>query len=366
MNFLKQIFKASKHEKNIRNYADFWKWFLDNEKSFFEVVKEGKHFEKKFFNKLAPKLDELREGIYFLSGMFDKNTAELVLTPEGMIKNFAIVEELVASAPEIKGWMFTALKQETNIENIEINMAGFNFSGKNISFYSNINKKYPDEIDITIVHSDYSEANKSEIINGTYIFLDNFLGELKTVSVIDNIDFVEIKDVKNELIPIEKLKDFLIWREKEFVEKYDGLRYNIEEDSYTMFEAKQENGNAIIAVVNTELLNWDSKASHPWIATISMKFEGSKTNGMPDNDDFQLMSQIEDDIIENLKDSDGYLNLGRETSNGERIIFIACKEFRKPTIFIPELIQKYSAKIEISFDIYKDKYWQSMSQYSKI
>jgi Family of unknown function (DUF695) len=96
-----------------------------------------------------------------------------------------------------------------------------------------------------------------------------------------------------------------------------------------------------------------------------IKFDGSQTNGMPDDDAFQLLNQIEDELLENLKDSEGYLNLGRETSNGERDIFIACKEFRKPTIIIPELINKYASKIEISFEIYKDKYWKSMSRYTK-
>ena len=37
-----------------------------------------------------------------------------------------------------------------------------------------------------------------------------------------------------ELIPISKLKDFLTWREKEFIEKYEGTRHNTENDSYAL------------------------------------------------------------------------------------------------------------------------------------
>ena len=37
--------------------------------------------------------------------------------------------------------------------------------------------------------------------------------------------------IKKELIPIEKLKDFLIWRQKEFIEKYEGTRRNTIDDN---------------------------------------------------------------------------------------------------------------------------------------
>lgn len=364
MGFFNKLLKRNK-EKSIENYSDFWDWFVTKEKDFYEVVKEAKHFEKKFFDILSPKLDELREGIFFLSGMLDENTAELILTPEGRIKNISIVEELVAAAPEIKGWKFTALKPEWSNDGMSINMDGYSFSLENISFYSNEDKYYPDEIDITIVHNDYNEENKNIVGNGTYIFLDNFLGELNSISIIDNLSFIEPKNAEKELVPIEKLKDFLIWREKEFIEKYEGLRHNTENDNYTMYESELENGDMIFAVINADLLNWDSTASHPWMVCLTIKFDGSKSNGMPDDKTFEILNEIEDNLTENLKDIDGYLNLGRETSNGEREIFIACKEFRKPTIYIPELINKYKSKIEINYEIYKDKYWKTLSRYTK-
>jgi hypothetical protein len=34
--------------------------------------------------------------------------------------------------------------------------------------------EYPDEIDITIVHKDFNEENKTTITSGTFIFLDNY------------------------------------------------------------------------------------------------------------------------------------------------------------------------------------------------
>ena len=91
MSFLKNLLK-SKNEP-IKTYQEFWDWFKKNERNFYHVVKKVRgDIEHMFFSKLRPKLNELKEGINFLTGMFDKETAELVLTPDGIIKNIFFVE----------------------------------------------------------------------------------------------------------------------------------------------------------------------------------------------------------------------------------------------------------------------------------
>ena len=52
-----------------------------------------------------------------------------------------------------------------------------------------------------------------------FIFLDNFLGELNFVTTIDHVSVIGKKDAEKELVPIGKLKDFLMWREKEFLSR---------------------------------------------------------------------------------------------------------------------------------------------------
>jgi hypothetical protein len=121
----------------------------------------------------------------------------------------------------------------------------------------------------------------------------------------------------------------------------------------------------LIAVVNAELLNWDRKASHPWISALKIKYDGSKNNGMPNNNDYKKLTDIEEEIMQELKDSDGYLNIGRETANGEREIYFACKDFRKPSKVLFKIQQNYSNIFEIEYDIYKDKYWQCFDRFKQ-
>lgn len=366
MSFLKNLFKKKEEPVVMDGYQGFWAWFEKNEQAFFQAVKGGrKSIEEFFFAALTPKLDELKDELFFVTGMFNDTTAELVFTAEGRAKNIVFVEELVNAAPVLPNWKFTALKPAIPIEHVNISMNGLEFTADNIFFYANELPAYPDEIDITIVHQDMTADNKGEIPGGVYIFLDNYLGELDFLENIDHLDFATKEEAKEALIPIGKLKDFLIWRKKEFIEKYAGARHQTQDDNYSVMEGQMQNGNKLLAVINTDLLNWDSKASHPWMAILIIKYKSDEnSNGFPDAADYDELNAIEDNLMKQLSDIDGYLNIGRQTANSEREIYFACKDFRKPAKLFYELQQQYKGRFEIGIDIFKDKYWQSVERFN--
>lgn len=363
MSFLKNI--LGRKEVKIESSSDFWNWFLKQEKEFFKIVQNGENIHKGFFDKLAPKLEEIHSGIYFLTGMSDDQTAELILTPDGVLRNIYVIEELVEAAPKINGWKFTALKPACDIKDVGITYENFKFNKDNLKFYPNIHKSYPDEIDLTIVYDDYIEEKKAAVTNGVHIFLDNYLGEMHSVTLIDNLKAIGNSDVSEELIPIEKLSDYLIWREKEFVEKYEGIRHNTDNDGYTNFEGKRKDGGIVLALINTTLLKWDKKASHPWVFILAIEFEDCDNGGLPDGKTNNRLEEIEEEIIEYLPDYNGYLNIGRETANNKRELFFACKDFRNPSKTADDLIKKYNEEFKINYELYKDKYWQSFKHFEQ-
>ncbi len=187
------------------------------------------------------------------------------------------------------------------------------------------------------------------------------LGELNSVTVIDSMQIIGKDQAEKELIPIEKLKDYLIWRQKEFIEKYEGTRYNTENDSYNSLEATLNNGKPLLAIVNSALLDWDRKASHPWILTIDIKYKGNE-NSMPDKETYELMNIFEDKLMLELKDSEGYLNIGRQTADSSREIYFACKDFRLPSKILTKFQSDFKTSLNVDYDIYKDKYWQSFNR----
>ncbi len=362
MSILKNFF--AKKEKPIHTIEEFWQWFQENEQTFFNVVKKRDAIEEDFFDRLSPKLKELKEGIFFLSGMLNDHTAELIFTPDGIIRNVAFVEDLVQGAPVLANWKFTALKPAVDINQFNIRMNNYEFSKEKISFYAIEHPNYPDEVDLVFVYADFAENDRAAITNGIYIFLDNFLGELNAITSIDNLTVVGPNEAEGTLIPIVKLKDYLVWREKEFIEKYEGTRYNTASDSYVGLEATLENGMPLIALINRTILDWDAKASHPWIIRVEIAYQASQ-NGFPDENTYQLLNQFEDELIEILPDDQGYLNLGRETVDGNRDIFFACKDFRKAARVLEQMKMVYKQAFHVGYAIYKDKYWQSFERYKR-
>jgi len=51
MGFLNNVF--GKKDKPIESNRDFWNWFQENEKDFFNAVKEQSNIEKDFFDRLT-------------------------------------------------------------------------------------------------------------------------------------------------------------------------------------------------------------------------------------------------------------------------------------------------------------------------
>lgn len=346
-------------------YATFWDWFTQHERIYFQAVQQGTHIQEAFFDDLSPALDAVKEGLYFQAGMADAHTAELVISAEGAIENIVFAEELVAAAPALTGWKFTALKEAAaDIEQIVIHMAGYTFSASNIHFYPDDEAAYPDEIAITVTHANLTEENHATIENGALIFLDSYLGELAFATLVDQVTIVRESEAQQPLVPITKLRDFVTWRQKEFVEKYSGIRHETENDTYASFTAELESGNQLLAIMNTDLLEWDAKASHPWVLVVTIPYDGTQTNGLPNADTYQLLNQLEDELIAVLPDHDGYLNVGRQTADGSREIYFACRYFRKPSKVLYQLQRNYSETLTIEYALYKDKYWRTFERFS--
>jgi len=164
-----------------------------------------------------------------------------------------------------------------------------------------------------------------------------------------------------------KLNEFLHWKEKEFVEKYEGTRHDTADDEYASLEGEDEEGLPSIAVVDTDLLNWDAKASHPWMAVVTVDYSRTKEtgeNGMPGEAQFEALNHLQENLDRQLTDVSGYLNLGRETYKGETKIYYACREFRRVSKLIDQQIRAdRKGGIVCSYEIYKDKYWRTMSKF---
>lgn len=361
--------KKSKEEAPARTQdqpgdplAAFWEWFRLKEKGLADVVRRNGDIQAEVFVPIGQQLTRYRDGIFLLVGMHG-DAVDLIFTAEGDVRNFVFVEQLVAAAPPLEGWMFQALKPSVPLEKFGVSMNGFTIDASNLFFYAEEDANLPDLIDIRVVYTELRAENREACIPGVFIFLENYLGELRFATDVDEVEVIGPGEAKEELIPITKLSDYLIWRQKEFVEKHEGHRRDMEDDSYSIMEATLPDGVRIMAVLNTDLLNWDAKASHPWMLVVTIKYDGSKFHGMPDEETLALLNEVMDVFEARLVAEEGYLSIVRQTGNDERLLYIACKDFRNSSLVATEIQAEYRGALDLSYRIFSDKYWLSVERF---
>jgi hypothetical protein len=358
MSLFSKIFK----KKEIQTYQDFWDWFLAHEKTFYDSIIAQKDIVDICVTPIMEKLQMLDKRFYCQVGKAGADKAELVITPEGDIKHFVFTEAFVQSAPNLPNWLFTHLKQPVS-EGVSIRMNGYVFNKETVSFYYDINPDYPDEIDIHLVHKDYNKEADKTIKTGCFVLLDTLLGEFNSTTLIDAITIEETNKSDKDLVSIAKLNDFIVWREKEFVEKYQLTLEDEETYDFTQYKFTLENDLVVIGMINTTFLDIEAKPSHPWMLVIEIDYISDNDRAMPDDETLELLNNFVDELAAELPTSKGYLNLGRETGNNNRTVYFACKEFNLASKITHTVMGKYADRLNITYDIYKDKYWMTMNKF---
>ncbi len=344
-------------------YKNFWNWFGLHQARFRQAIQAQQDIESAVFDPVSERLREIHPGILQLCGMHANGMTELVFTADGAVLPIPFIEELVSAAPSIEGWIFTALKPPMPSADFAIEMQGYRFSADNIHFYPNESAAEPDLIDITVVYDNYAAADHQLVANGCYIMLDNLLGELAFSTQVDNMQVTGPSAGQQELIPISKLHDYLLWREKEFVERYDGARYTSTGDEFSVMQAKTADEQTIVALLNRSLLGWEGHASHPWVLELRHTYDETDNGGMPDDDTEEAFDDFDEWLDAALPEHEGYLRLVRETGAGNRVLYILCRDFRQPAKVVHEAPARQEGGPEMEASIYKDKYWSSFDRF---
>ena len=365
MKFLQRLLGNSpKKQLKINSIEEFWNWFEDHQIRFHKILDTGNQIELSFINPVFNKLQDLNTDAYLLAGMKDSKTAEIVFTAEGSIKVFPFILELVAKAPNYDNWLFTALKPSLEIQDCEIRMGEVFFSSNNISFYPVVETDFPDEIAIKLLYTgDYDSEDQHKIENGCGIFVENWLGEVNVISQLDEIGFDHNGGAGKELVPIAKLKDYINWREKEFIDKYEDVFYDSENSSYGIAEWSLGD-TTFVGKYNEELISWHAKASHPWMFVVEVFFDPEKNNGFPTRELMEEIHVLEDKISAVFVDAEGELELAQITGKGERKMFYACKDYHDPIIKLSRVLS--SSSVSADFQVYRDKYWRSIGVFQNM
>jgi hypothetical protein len=362
MSFLKKLFKTNKiTSAKPKTITDFWQWFEEHADELKDAVIRQDDLQKEFIEPVFTNLERIAEGVFLLIGKEDDGTIDIIFTADGNIKNFPLVISFVEKAPTIPEWKFTAFKPKVDLGDKGIHIKNLSITRDTLQFYPTIDEQYPDEISIHLVYNgEVAPEDQNLVENASFIYVENLLGEINLATRIDQLIFDPAPASDLELVSIEKLEEYLNWREKEFVELYEGVVYQTEKATYSSLEWESE-GKDVMGTCNEELIKWNKKASHPWMVVIMVDFGTYQKSGLPTSDLLDEIHAFEDDLKEKLPDPEGYLQVGQTTGKGERTIYYACKEFSIPIQKLEELRKNYSFNYD--YEVFKDKYWKCMEMF---
>ena len=340
----------------------FWQWFVDNEYRFRALEKNDSDQALTFLEELIQQMQPYNPWLKALAGPYNTESYELIITADGDVALFCKVEELIAAAPAINNWVFTAHKPALGFEGISIDLYGLEFSAATTSFYPIIQENYPDEVSIVLTHSDYSVELDDHFQAGGMIYLENGLGEVNTATKIDHYETGPVPDAgaQIETIPISKLADYLNWREKEFIEKYESVPSETP-DTYHILEAEDSDGKLILITINNDCRYWEMKPAYSWLLQVNINFTGDK-GSFPSDQQMTELQQLEEEMIK-LLPGDKTIFAGNKTYDNCRNIYFYVSEYKATASILNQYVENKETGMEILFFIRRDKYWRTMEQY---
>jgi hypothetical protein len=345
----------------------FWQWFVHNEYRFRELEKNDSEQALSFLDELIQQMKPFNPWLKALAGPYSGNRYELIITADGDVALFCKVEELIAKAPVLEKWKFTAHKPALGFEGISIDLYEKKFSVDTTCFYPIVRDEYPDEVSIILTHVEYDPADDDQFQAGGMIYLENGLGEENTATKIDHYETgpVPAPDSGIEVIPISKLADYLNWREKEFVEKYESFHAQRPEESFTLLEAEDSDGKLMLVTVDAGFKDWPLRPAFPWLFQVDINYK-SDDSGLPANEQMQEIQDIEDQIVGLLTTGSTIYYIGHRTYDNVRNVFFYASEYKNNSTILHRFVETASVNYGILFFVRKDKYWQSMEIYYNV
>jgi hypothetical protein len=340
----------------------FWQWFVDNEHRFRGLEKNDSDQALSFLEELIAKMQPFNPYLKALAGPDNNGNYELIITSDGDIALFCKVEELVKAAPPVPNWVFTAHKPALGFEGISIDLYGLEFTTDTTSFYPIVQENYPDEVSIVITHTEYNAALDEHFQAGGMIYLENGLGEVNAATKIDHYETGPLPgaDQGIEVIPMSKLDEYLHWREKEFVEKYESVPAE-RPDTYHLLEAEDKDGKKMLLTVNMDCRYWDKKPAYSWLLQVNINYTGDE-NGFPSSAQLIELQTLEEEIF-TLLPGDRTILAGNKTYDNCKNIYFYVSEYKTTATLLNQYVESKETVYEILFFIRRDKYWRVMEQY---
>lgn len=188
--------------------SEFWKWFLKHQSK----IEAFKNANDPILDQLLEQLHKYNEHLFLeLSTNFEEK--ELVITAEGDSEQFESVRDLMAKAPKLKNWKFTAFRPPLGF-GFQTKYEGVEYDPEKLWFLPLENESNPSAVGIKIGIPSFDEKIHVHSKAAAWVILDTALGELVSAQEIQYMETGALPSdpEKEGYIELPELPKYLTWK----------------------------------------------------------------------------------------------------------------------------------------------------------
>jgi len=194
---------------NREAIQEFWSWFQSHRENFDELADPN----APFWDTTLSRLQRLHERLRFEVSHRGTEEREFIITVEGHVPAFPLVETIVAQAPQISGWRFIALKPPMGFD-FTTTYEGIRFEPLRMWFLPLTSSASVADLGLRIGIPNFNPAIERQTSNAIAVILDSGLGERAAALDIQYLEVSELPDNPESegYLELQQLPDFIEWR----------------------------------------------------------------------------------------------------------------------------------------------------------
>lgn len=182
-----------------RAISDFWHFVAKNQNMFLNSKRPSDQFIESVGNRLFAIHTDLG---------YEYGQSELCITANGQPDLIPIVQEIVEAAPKDLKFKVCAFRQPIDLTDVRFNIDGHTIPAKDVRFVAQKRKNGYHVILFSPGVRDHKpgfEATNEAIIGKLFILLDNAIGELNVMTMIEEIEFFPVSKAPKGHRPLTEL-----------------------------------------------------------------------------------------------------------------------------------------------------------------
>jgi len=151
---------------------EFWRWYQSRRAEFDALTGPA----APFWDVALGHMKLLDEHLWFELSTPDGGAREFIITAEGHVETFPLVDAIVALAPKITGWHFIALKPPMGFD-FTTTYEGIRFDPRGMWFLPLESSSRPHDLGLRVGVPNFTKDIERQASNAVAVILDTAMGE---------------------------------------------------------------------------------------------------------------------------------------------------------------------------------------------